>query len=48
MTLSNDLGDSFITNLNYNLESFELSLNGLTINDGNNNILALIFCSFCE
>ena len=39
LTLSNDLGDSFITNLNYNLESFELSLNGLTINDGNNNIL---------
>jgi hypothetical protein len=39
LTLSNSLGDSFITNLNYNLESFELTVTGLSINDGDNNIL---------
>ena len=40
LTLYNDSdGSEYITNLNYNVESFELSISNLVINDGNNNIL---------
>ena len=40
LTLFNDSDETeYITNLHYNIESFELSVSSMSINDGNNNIL---------
>ncbi len=39
LNLSNDYDYNVVTNLHYNIESFELSVIGLSVLDGNNNIL---------